>query len=130
MYDELLLDHNTHPVYRGKLEDADVCAKLNSASCGDKLTIYLKFDGDKVIDGRFDGVGCAVSQASADLMLELIIGKSKSEIKELEKLFTKMLSGAKIDTIPLEDSAVFESFSRLPARVKCAGLPWKIVESW
>lgn len=128
MYNELILDHHAHPQYYGNLKDADFRKTLRNASCGDELTIALKIKDDKIIDARFEGVGCAISRASADMMLEMIVGKTIRELKELEELFSGLLVSGSSDKEELKDLCAFSNIAHMPARVNCAKLPWKIVE--
>ena len=83
-------------------------------SCGDDIVLLLKVEDDKIVDGAFQGDGCAVSQASADMMLDLIIGKSKDEALRLADIFLRMIQG----------KASEEEMAHMPARVKCACLGW------
>ena len=99
-------------------------------SCGDDIVLLLKVEDDKIVDGAFQGDGCAVSQASADMMLDLIIGKSKDEALRLADIFLRMIKGAaseeEIDE--LEEAGVLQDVSHMPARVKCAVLGWHTLE--
>ena len=96
-------------------------------SCGDDITLQLKLDGNVITEGAFTGSGCAISQASADLMLELVIGKTKEEALRLADLFSRMIrSEASQEEIEeLEEAGALESISHMPARVKCALLGWR-----
>ena len=83
IYQAHLLDHSRNPRNKGVLEDADVAQKGNNPSCGDTLTLYLRFEGDVVSGVSFDGVGCAVSQAAASLLTEKIKGMSRADMEKL-----------------------------------------------
>ena len=85
---------------------------------------------DEIVDGAFVGDGCAISQASADMMLDLIIGKKKDEALRLANLFLEMIKGtAKGDELePLEEASILQDVSHMPARVKCAVLGWHTME--
>ena len=78
LYNEILLEHNMHPYHKHELEDANLVLEGVNPSCGDDIFLKLKVENDTIVDGAFQGSGCAISQASADIMLDLIIGKSKS----------------------------------------------------
>jgi nitrogen fixation NifU-like protein len=93
LYQEVILDHNKKPRNRGTLDDADHEAKGDNPLCGDQLTLYIKMDGDRVTEIRFEGRGCAISVASASLMTEAITGKSQGEIGALYESFHELLTG-------------------------------------
>lgn len=129
MYNEVLLEHNLHPEFRGQIEKIKPI-KLTNSSCGDELIIYLKIQDGKITDGRFSGTGCAISQASADLFIKEILGKSREEAMKKRELFEKML----LDKITEKESQALgeikalECVSKMPARVKCAKLAWESLE--
>ena len=78
-YNEILTEHNLHPYHKHKLEDANLVLEGVNPSCGDDIFLELKVEDGVVVDGAFEGDGCAISQASADMRLELVIGRSKEE---------------------------------------------------
>ena len=134
MYDELLLEHNLYPKNRGKLEVAEIEKELKNTSCGDKIFVQLKIENGVIVDGKFTGHGCAISLASADLMIETVRGKTLKEAKELSILFREMILGDEqfIKNGGVEKMGVaraLEIVSRMPARVKCAELAWWIFKS-
>ena len=134
MYDELLLEHNLYPKNRGKLEVAEIEKELKNTSCGDKIFVQLKIENGVIVDGKFTGHGCAISLASADLMIETVRGKTLKEAKELSVLFRAMILGDEqfIYNRGIEKMGVaraLEIVSRMPARVKCAELAWRIFKS-
>ena len=134
MYDELLLEHNLYPKNRGKLEVAEIEKELKNTSCGDKIFVQLKIENGVIVDGKFTGHGCAISLASADLMIETVRGKTLKEAKELSVLFREMILGDEqfIKNGGVEKMGVaraLEIVSRMPARVKCAELAWWIFKS-
>ena len=131
MYDELLLEHNLYPKNRGKLEVAEIEKELKNTSCGDRIFVQLKIENGVIVDGKFTGHGCAISLASADLMIETVRGKTLKEAKELSVLFREMILGDEqfIKNGGVEKMGVaraLEIVSRMPARVKCAELAWRI----
>ena len=85
-YNEILTEHNLHPEFKHDLPDADIVLDGVNPSCGDEIQLRLKTDGDTIVDGSFVGDGCAISQASTDIMLGMIVGKSKEEALRLGKL--------------------------------------------
>ena len=99
-------------------------------NCGDDIFLKLKIDGDEIVDGAFVGDGCAISQASADIMLGMIVGKKKEEALHLGELFLKMIKGEASDKEidELEEASALKDISHMPARVKCAVLGWHTLE--
>ena len=110
-YNEILTDHNMRPMHKHDLPDANMVLEGVNPSCGDDIFLKLKVENDEIVDGSFVGSGCAISQASADIMLELIIGKKKEEALE-----------------ELEEAIALQDISHMPARVKCAVLGWHTME--
>lgn len=91
-YNEVLTEHNLHPAHKYNLLDANLALEGLNPSCGDDIVVQLKINEDGIIeDGSFNGDGCAISQASADMMFDLIIGKTKEEAHHLADLFLKMI---------------------------------------
>lgn len=88
-YNEILTEHNIHPEFKHDLPDADLVLEGVNPNCGDDIFLKLKLDDDEIVDGAFVGDGCAISQASADIMLGMIVGKKKEEALHLGELFLK-----------------------------------------
>jgi len=113
LYREVIIDHYKNPQYRGHLEPHDIQYEDDNPLCGDHLEITLQIDEEnRIHDGRFDGKGCAISQASADLLIESIIGKSLDEVKKLSKQDILDLLGIELG----------------PVRLKCALLSLKVLK--
>ena len=129
-YNEILIDHNMHPAHKHELPDADLEMRGYNPTCGDDITLRLKVADGIVVDGAFTGSGCAISQASADMMLDLVIGKPKEEALRLSDIFLRMIkSDASDEEIEeLEEAGVLQDVSHMPARVKCAVLGWHTLE--
>ena len=129
-YNEILIDHNMHPAHKHELPDADMEMRGYNPTCGDDITLRLKVSEGVVVDGAFTGSGCAISQASADMMLDLVIGKPKDEALRLADIFLRMIkSDASDEEIEeLEEAGVLQDVSHMPARVKCAVLGWHTLE--
>lgn len=129
-YNEILTEHNVHPEYKHELSDADIVINGVNPSCGDDIWLKLKTDGDVITDGAFIGDGCAISQASADIMLGMIIGKTKDEALKMGDIFMRMIKGEaseeEIDS--LEEASALRDVSHMPARVKCAVLGWRTLK--
>ncbi len=126
-YNEILTRHNIYPDYKGKIEGANYTMKGVNPTCGDNITLSLCVNDGIIEDGGFTGDGCAISQASADIMLDMIIGKSVDEAKKLSSLFSKMIKGdiTEEELTELDEAGALADISHMPARVKCAVLGWK-----
>lgn len=129
-YNEILTEHNIHPEFKHDLPGADIVLEGVNPSCGDDIYLKLKTDGNIITDGAFVGDGCAISQASANIMLGMIVGKQKDEALKLGELFLKMIKGeATEDEInTLEEASVLRDIAHMPARVKCAVLGWRTLK--
>ena len=129
-YNEILTDHNLHPAHKKKLEDANLVLEGVNPSCGDDIFLKLKIKDGKITDGAFEGDGCAISQASTDMMLDLIIGKSTEEALNLAEIFLRMIKGqiTSEEKDQLEEAGILEDISHMPSRVKCAVLGWHTME--
>lgn len=126
-YNEILTEHNMHPDFKHDIEDADIVLDGINPSCGDEIQLKLKTDGDIITDGAFVGDGCAISQASTDIMLGMIIGQSKERALEYADIFMRMIRGEASDEgiDSLEEASALRDISHMPARVKCAMLGWR-----
>ena len=125
LYRDVILDHNKRPRNFGKLESSDAHADGHNPLCGDRLTVFLKMDGDRVEDIRFEGKGCAISTASASLMTEAIKGKDRADIGALFDRIHSMLTRQDAVADPsLGKLAALSGVREYPARVKCASLCW------
>jgi nitrogen fixation protein NifU and related proteins len=134
LYQELILDHSKRPRNFGKLEGANRHATGYNPLCGDKVTVYLKMNGDRVEDLRFEGSGCAISTASASMLTEKFKGKTQQEAEALFEVFHKLVTGtdsggSEEATEQLGKLAVFSGVSEFPLRVKCATLAWHTFRS-
>ena len=129
-YNEILTDHNLHPGHKHDLPDANLVLEGVNPSCGDDIWLKLKVEDGRITDGAFVGDGCAISQASADMMLDLIIGKSEEEAMKLAEIFLRMIKGevTDVEMDQLEEASVLKDISHMPARVKCAVLGWHTME--
>ena len=129
-YNEILTEHNMRPEFKFDMPDADITLEGVNPSCGDDIFLNLTLDGDIISDGSFSGDGCAISQASADIMLGMIIGKTKEEALKLGETFMKMISGTATEEEieSLGEAAALKDISHMPARVKCAVLGWRTLK--
>ncbi len=126
-YNEIINEHNLKPYHKRAVEGANFTLEGVNPSCGDDIVLELKVEDGIIVDGGFTGDGCAISQASADIMLDLIIGKSQEEAIRLSDIFLRMIKGSITDEEKeeLEEAGILESVSHMPARVKCAVLGWR-----
>ena len=131
IYTAALMQHNSHPDYKYEIEGCTCSHEGVNPSCGDELTLQLRIEDGVIEEASFVGSGCAVSQASADMMADLITGETVKEAKRLVGLFLGMIKGEALseeDKEDLDEAAELESISRMPARVKCAELAWRTLE--
>jgi nitrogen fixation NifU-like protein len=127
LYQEVILDHNRRPRNFGVLPDADRTALGHNPLCGDKLRVYLRIDGDRIIGISFEGSGCAISKASASLMTDEVSGRSLAEVEALFQRFHAMVKtpiDQPVDEAALGKLAVLAGVREFPMRVKCASLAW------
>lgn len=128
LYQEVILDHSRHPRHYGVLEAATHKAEGYNPLCGDRVTVYLVLDGQgRVADIRFEGKGCAISQASASLMTDLLAGKTAAEAEQLMEGFLHIVKGETPSALPeyaRDHMDVMSGLSAFPMRVKCATLAW------
>ena len=131
VYTEVLCEHSRNPDHKHHLACATCALKGHNPSCGDEITLELQIADGVVKDAAFTGVGCAISQASTDIMVELIRGKSIEEARDLAQKFISMIKGEITDEEELEDldeALALKNVSRMPARVKCAVLAWHTLD--
>ena len=128
---EVIGEHSRSPENKGELAAATVRERGHNPSCGDEITLELQIEDGIIKDAAFTGVGCAISQASTDIMIDLMRGKTVEEAKRLAELFTSMIKREVTDDAALEelDEAIaLKNISNMPARVKCAVLAWHTLE--
>jgi nitrogen fixation NifU-like protein len=125
LYQEVILDHHKKPRNFRKLEGAQHVEGYNPL-CGDKVTVYVKLEGDLVQDVSFQGSGCAISTASASMMTESLKGKTRAQAEALFRSFHNLLTGKSepSDGVGLGKLEVFSGVREFPVRVKCATLAW------
>ena len=123
LYTQVIMDHYQHPRNRGELKDADLKGHLFNPLCGDEVTVYAAFDGGRVADVKFDGRGCSISQASASMMTERLMGKSREEVEAEISRFKAMMVGEE-EFPEVDDLAALKGVIQYPSRIKCATLAW------
>lgn len=131
LYQEVILEHNKRPRNFRVIAPADAQQEGFNPLCGDRLTLYLRLDGDKVVDVSFQGSGCAISTSSASLMTESVKGKTKAEAARLFDAFHRLVTRAA--PTPTKEEVgklqVFAGVGEFPARVKCASLCWHTLKA-
>ncbi len=131
VYNEIIMDHSQHSHNKRHLDHPDWCERGHNPSCGDDITLEIKVSGQKIEEAAFFGVGCAISQASTSIMVDLINGKSFEEASELADKFLAMIKQTITDEeelAVLEDALALKSISKMPGRVKCAVLAWRTLQ--
>lgn len=132
LYNAEFMDHVSHPDYKYEMEHPTYTHEGINPSCGDELTFSVRLADDGTIaEAAFTGHGCAISQASADIMSDLMVGRTPAEAIELCQLFGRMIRGEETDDTvleKLEDANLLHDIAHMPARVKCAELAWRTLE--
>lgn len=133
LYQDVILDHSKHPRHFGPLATATHNAEGHNPLCGDRVKVHLLVDDkDQIADVAFEGKGCAISQASASLMTDLIVGKSVGEAEKLMDGFLHLVKGEDATDLVGDDREtldVMAGVSAFPMRVKCATLAWHTMKS-
>ena len=131
LYNQIIIENSRAQWNRHSVEDKTISLEGVNPSCGDDIVLELRMKDNIIEDAGFVGDGCAISQASASIMVDLVKGKSVKEAKKLMKLFFGMIKGEITDESQieeLEDAAALQGVSHMPARVKCAVLAWHTLE--
>lgn len=131
IYTEVIMDHNQSKHNKGPLEGADASVRGHNPNCGDDLTIHLKVEEGVLIDVTYEGSGCAISEASASIMIDLLKGETVQAAKEKIALFIGMIKSEVSDEVAEEellDASILSNIKNMPARVKCAVLAWHALE--
>ncbi|MFD8595786.1 Fe-S cluster assembly sulfur transfer protein SufU [Kitasatospora sp. NPDC059646] len=126
MYQEIILDHYRNPHGKG-LRDGDAEVHHVNPTCGDEITLRVKLDGAVVTDVSYESQGCSISQASASVLNDLVVGKTVGEAQQVQEAFLELMQSkgqSEGDEEILEDAVAFAGVSKYPARVKCALLGW------
>lgn len=130
LYRQVIIDHYKHPRNKGTFDDNSLTIEMNNPTCGDRIFLQFKLDGDIVEDIKFTGEGCSISMASASMMTEAIKGKKIEQALQLAELFSQMMMGedVDVDAFGLDDIEALQGVAEFPARIKCATLAWKAME--
>ena len=127
LYQEIILDHYKHPHGRGLRDPFGAEAHHVNPTCGDEITLRVTLDGDKITDISYDGQGCSISQASASVLYELLVGSTLTDALTVHSAFVELMLGkgqVTPDEAVLGDGIAFAGVAKYPARVKCALLSW------
>ncbi|MGH6872902.1 MAG: Fe-S cluster assembly sulfur transfer protein SufU [Rhizomicrobium sp.] len=133
LYQDVILDHSKHPRHFGPLEGATNSAEGYNPLCGDRVKIHLIVDGNgRIADIKFEGRGCAISQASASLMTDMLMGRTVAEAEKLMGGFLHLVKGEDASDLAGDDREMLDvmaGVSAFPMRVKCATLAWHTMKS-
>jgi nitrogen fixation NifU-like protein len=127
LYQEIILDHYRSPHHAGLREPYEAEVHHVNPTCGDEVTLRVHFDGQKVSDVSYAAEGCSISQASASVLTDLVIGHSLDEALATHESFLELMQGKGLvepDEDVLEDGIAFAGVAKFPARIKCALLSW------
>ena len=125
LYQDMILSHNKSPRNKRAMDAPDRMQEGFNPLCGDRLTLFLKLDGERIADIAFTGHGCAIDTAAASMMTEAVKGKTLAEAEAMYEQFHHLVvRDAPVDAKALGKLAAFSGVGEFPARVKCATLPW------
>ncbi|KPJ22808.1 Fe-S cluster assembly sulfur transfer protein SufU [Streptococcus phocae] len=128
LYMAVVADHSKNPHHQGQLDGVEA-VQMNNPTCGDVISLTVKFDGDTIEDIAFAGHGCTISTASSSMMTDAVIGKTKQETLELVTIFSEMVQGREDDKQKLLGEAeLLAGVSKFPQRIKCSTLAWHALQ--
>jgi len=129
LYKEVILDHYKNPRNKREMPDAELSCSKNNPLCGDEITVFVHEDGGKVLDVAFVGQGCSISQSSASMMTEAVVGKSRDEVDERIGAFRGMMAGeVEADEDAFGELVALKGVVKYPIRIKCAVLAWDVLQ--
>lgn len=131
IYSELILDHNKSKHNKKELFEPHAVERGHNPNCGDDLTLQFKVEDGKITEAGYLGHGCAISQASMSIMIDMVLGMPVEEAKEKASRFFRMIRGESLtqeEYDSLEDAIAFESLNKMPARAKCGTLGWHCLD--
>lgn len=131
LYQEIILEHNRHPRNYRAMTDADRRVEADNPLCGDRLQLYLKLEGDRVVDISFQGSGCAISIASVSMLTERLKGATVREAKDLFEVIHDLMTGKQPPEAPLDlgELEALIGVRKYPMRVKCATMSWHALKA-
>ena len=129
IYKEVILDHYKDPRNKREMPEAERSCSRNNPLCGDEITVFVHEEGGKIADVSFTGQGCSISQSSASMMTEAVVGRSLEEAEALIREFRGMMAG---EVDPTEDElgdlVALKGVVKYPIRIKCAVLAWDVLQ--
>ena len=131
LYNDIIMEHSMNSYNKKNIDGCDYCEKGHNPNCGDEIEIEVKLNGNIIEDMGFIGHGCAISQSSTSVMIDVLKGKTLEQAKEIIKTFIEMIKRETTDEEELkklEEAIAFKNVSNMPARVKCALLAWHTME--
>ena len=131
LYNDIIMEHSMNSYNKKELKSCDFCEMGHNPNCGDEIKLEVKLNGDIIEDMAFTGHGCAISQSSTSVMIDVLKGKTIKEAKDIIETFINMIKREIKDEKELEkleDAIAFKNISNMPARVKCALLAWHTME--
>ena len=131
VYTQVITENSRSTRHKHAVSPVTFTKRGHNPSCGDDITISVRITDGILEDLGFEGVGCAISQASVTMMIDLVKGKPISEAKKIVEIFLNMITGKETteeQLEELEDAQAFEGIAKMPARVKCAVLAWRTLE--
>jgi len=131
LYSEIIMEHNKSNHNKYEINNPMTMERGHNPNCGDDLTLLIKYDGDIIKEASFMGHGCAISQASMSIMIDLIVGRTVEYGKQISTIFIDMIRGREVsddEKETLADAIAFEGISKMPARVKCGTLGWNCLK--
>jgi nitrogen fixation NifU-like protein len=133
LYQKLILEHHARPHHQGPLPDCTHEALASNPLCGDRVTLRLRLEGDRIAAARFEGDGCALSRASASLLTLAVTGRTPAEAEalatQLDRLVARGPENASADRALLGDLVALEGVRDVPARRRCVTLPWEALRA-
>lgn len=130
LYRQVILDHSSHPHHHGTLDTSTQTIHLNNPTCGDVIELQLVIQDDIIQKIAFNGSGCSISTASASMMTDAVLGKTINEAEQLVADFSQLVQGNDVAREEeLGDAAMLSGVAKFPARIKCATLAWKALET-
>ncbi|HSH24559.1 MAG TPA: SUF system NifU family Fe-S cluster assembly protein [Massilibacterium sp.] len=130
LYRQVIMDHYKSPRNKGTFDDDTLTVNMNNPTCGDRIQLQMKVEGDTIKEAKFTGEGCSISMSSASMMTEAVKGCTIEKALQMAELFSDMMQGKEIDPdeFTLEDIEALQGVAKFPARIKCATLAWKAME--
>ena len=128
IYTNIIMEHSISTKNKHNLIDKDKEERGHNPSCGDDITLEIKFDGNIIKDLSYTGYGCTISLGSASIMIDLLKGKSREKAIKLIDIFLKMINGEDTEEAELNmlgDAKYLKNITKMPARIKCASLAWE-----